>query len=324
MSAAALAAAQASCAVADRSDLARLRADGPDFLDLLQRLSTGDVRRIAIGEGAATVLTTAKGRIVDRLLVHRVREDRVLVVGSPGRSARVLAHLARFTFAERTGLSDVTGSTVQLALLGPGARAAAAQAGLTVPAPLGAAEQVWQGAELTVLGQDGSSPEGLSLVVARENAAPVHAAAAALGPLLDADGLEAWRIVRGLPGPGEMDEERNPLEAGLWDAVSFTKGCYVGQEVVARLRTYDKVVRHRVTLVLAQGTGVPPRGAELRQGERAMGTITSAVRPPGSGAPVAMGYLRREAAQAGAPLTVVWEGGTADAVVSTVSPARAA
>ena len=122
MSAAALAAAQASCAVADRSDLARLGADGPDFLDLLQRLSTGDVRRLAVGEGAATVLTPVKGRIVDRLLVHRVREDRVLVVGSPGRSATVLAHLARFTFAERTGLSDVTEGTVQLALLGPRAR----------------------------------------------------------------------------------------------------------------------------------------------------------------------------------------------------------
>ena len=87
MSAAALQAAQTSCAVADRSDLARLRAEGPDFLDLLQRLSTGDVRHLGNGEGAATVLTTAKGRIVDRLLVHRVREARVLVVGSPRRPA---------------------------------------------------------------------------------------------------------------------------------------------------------------------------------------------------------------------------------------------
>jgi folate-binding protein YgfZ len=121
-----------------------------------------------------------------------------------------------------------------------------------------------------------------------------------------------------------MDEDRNPLEAGLWDAVSFTKGCYVGQEVVARLRTYDKVVRSRVTLVLPPGAAVPPRSAELRQGERVLGAITSAVLPPGSEAPVAMGYLRREAAHAGAAIGVHWEGGNAEAVVSVVSPARAA
>jgi len=324
VSAAALQAARASCAVADRSDLARLRAEGPDFLDLLQRLSTGDVRHLGNGEGAATVLTTAKGRIVDRLLVHRVREARVLVVGSPRRSAAVLAHLTRFTFAERTGLSEVTESTALVALVGPRARDGAAGAGLAIPAPLGVVEQLWHGLEVTVLGHDGSSTEGLSLVVERAQAAPLREAAAALGPALDDDGIEAWRILRGLPGPAEMDEERNPLEAGLWDAVSFTKGCYVGQEVVARLRTYDKVARSRVTLVLPQGAAVPPRGAALRQGERALGVITSAVLPPGSEVPVAMGYLRREAAQAGAPVTVVWEGGTAEAVVSIVAPARAA
>ena len=324
MSGAGLAAAQASCAVADRGDLARLRADGPDFLDLLQRLSTGDVRRLTPGEGAATVLTTSKGRIVDRLLVHRVREDRVLVVGSPGRSAALMAHLARFTFAEQTGLSDVTGSTALFALLGPLARETAVEAGLTVPPPLGAAEQVWRGVELTLLGQDGSSTEGLALVAERGQEAVLQEAARTLGPAIDAESMEAWRILRGLPGPAEMDEERNPLEAGLWDAVSFTKGCYVGQEVVARLRTYDKVARSRVTVLLAQGAAVPPRGAALRQGERAVGTVTSAVRPAGAAAPLAMGYLRREAAHAGAHLEIVWEGGSADGVVSAVSPARAA
>jgi folate-binding protein YgfZ len=324
VTAAAFQAAQVSSAVADRCDLARLRADGPDFLDLLHRLSTGDVRGLGVGEGATTVLTTAKGRIVDRLLVHRVREDRVVVVGSPGRAATVLAHLTRFTFAERTGLSEITESTGLFALVGPRARDRAAESGLTVPAPLGSLEQVWHGLEVTVLGHDGSSAAGLSLVVDRAQAGPLWGAIAALGPVLDADGIEAWRILRGLPGPAEMDEERNPLEAGLWDAVSFTKGCYVGQEVVARLRTYDKVARSRVTLALPQGAAVPPRGAALRQGERLLGAVTSAVMPPGSLGPVAMGYLRREAAQEGVPVTVAWEGGAAEAVVSTVSPARAA
>jgi folate-binding protein YgfZ len=324
VSTAGLQAALTSWAVADRSDLTRLRADGPDFLDLLHRLSTGDVRRLEPGAGAATVVTTAKGRIVDRLLVHRVREDQVLALGSSGRGGALLAHLARFTFAERTGLSDETGKTAQLALVGPGARDAAASAGLPVPAPMGAAEATWGGIAVTVLGEDGTSAEGVSLVGERAHTERLREAVLALGPGLEPAELEAWRILRGLPGPGELDAERNPLEAGLWDDVSFTKGCYVGQEVVARLKTYDKVVRTRVTLVLPAGSTVPPAGAALRQGERVVGAITSAVLPPGSGAPIAMGYLRRELASAGVPVAVEWDGGNVEAIVTAVAPARAA
>jgi folate-binding protein YgfZ len=315
--AAALRAARTACALADRSDLARLSADGPDFLDLLHRLSTGDVRDLAAGRGAATVLTTPKGRILDRLFVHRVREDRVLAVGGPGRGAVVAAHLARFTFAERTGLSDATAATAHWALVGPAARDAAMGMGLPAPDPLGAVEADWVGVRATVLGEDGSSAEGLSIVVAREDAPAALSGLLALGlPELDAEALEAWRILRGLPGPAELDEERNPLEAGLWDAVSFTKGCYVGQEVVARLRTYDKVVRSRVTLAMPPGAPLPPRGAAVHEGERAVGSVTSAAAPPGEPGPVAMAYVRREAAQAGRRLRVATESGTVEATVA--------
>ena len=323
MSEAGLQAALHSCALADRSDLARLRAEGPDFLDLLHRLSTGDVRRLTPGQGAVTVVTTAKGRIVDRLHVHRVREDEVVAVGSRGRGEALLGHFTRFTFAERTGLSDVSGSTAQLVLVGPLAREAAAASGLPVPPPLGAAEAVWRGIAVRVLGEDGTSAEGVSVVADGADLDRARQALAGL-PAMDGVDLEAWRIQRGLPGPAEMDEERNPLEAGLWDAVSFTKGCYVGQEVVARLRTYDKVVRTLVTLVLPPRSGVPPRGASLQQGERAVGAITSAVLPPGSASPMAMGFLRREVAATGTPITVVWDGDRVDATVASVSQARAA
>jgi folate-binding protein YgfZ len=319
-----LAAALRACALADRSGLARLRADGPDFLDLLHRLSTGDVARLPVGQGAATVLTTPKGRIVDRLFVHRVRDEQTLAVGSAGREAALLAHLVRFTFAERTGLADLTGETVQLALIGPGAREAASSAGLPAPSPLAVAETVFAGASVTVVGEDGSSSDGLSLIAAVGDAPRLRAALLPLGPELTPAALEAWRILRGFPGPAEMDDERNPLEAGLWDAVSFTKGYYVGQEVVARLRTYDKVVRARVTLSLPAGAEVPPRGAALLEGERAVGTVTSAVLPPGDRSPVCMGYVRREFAVAGARVRVGWDGASAEGTVRSASSSRAA
>jgi folate-binding protein YgfZ len=192
-----------------------------------------------------------------------------------------------------------------------------------VPPPLGAAEAEWRGIAVRVLGEDGTSAEGVSVVADGADLDRARQALAGL-PAMDAVDLEAWRIQRGLPGPAEMDEERNPLEAGLWDAVSFTKGCYVGQEVVARLKTYDKVVRTLVTLVLPPRSGVPPRGASLQQGERAVGAITSAVLPPGSASPMAMGFLRREVAATGTPITVVWDGDRVDATVASVSQARAA
>jgi folate-binding protein YgfZ len=324
VSEAAVRAALTTCAFADRSDLARLRAEGPDFLELLQRLSTGDVRGLSGGEGRATVVTTPKGRIVDRLFVHALRPDAVLAVGSSGRGAALLAHFTRYTFAERTGLAEVTQDTVQLALLGPRAQEAAAGAGLPVTAPLGIQEGEWTGAAVTVVGEDGTSAEGLSLVAHRRDAPRIAEALRRLVPELDAAGLEAWRILRGLPGAAEMDAERNPLEAGLWDAVSFTKGCYVGQEVVARLKTYDKVVRTLGTVALPAGSGVPPPGTALQQGDRAVGTITSAVLPPGSSAPIAMGYLRREAAVAGAQVTAVWGNTRAEGTVLLVPAVRAA
>lgn len=319
-----LAAAFETCALADRSALARLRAEGPDFLDLLHRLSTGDVRCLAMGQGAATVVTTAKGRIVDRLFVHRVRPDLAVAVGSGGRASALLAHFARFTFAERPGLSDATEATVQLVLIGPQAREAAASAGLPVPPALGAAEGAWGGAAVTVLGQDGTSAEGLSVIAGAAEGARLREQLRPLAAELQGPGLEAWRILRGFPGSAEMDEERNPLEAGLWEAVSFAKGCYVGQEVVARLKTYDKVVRSLVTISLAAGAGVPPRGAALLEGERSVGSVTSAVLPPGERSPLCMGYVRREVAVAGTLVRVAWEGASTEGTIRAVPAPRAA
>ena len=85
---------------------------------------------------------------------------------------------------------------------------------------------------------------------------------------MDADSYEAFRIAAGVPAHGpELGEEVNPLEAGLWDAVSFTKGCYVGQEVVARLNTYEKVKRYLAMLSLETGP-YPTQGPANRRRQR--------------------------------------------------------
>jgi len=273
-----------SCALIDRSSLCRMLASGPDLLDLLHRLSTGDVKDLTEGQGRPTVLTSAKGRIVERLFVHHLGADGVLLVGRPEGGTRVLDHLTRYTFAEKTGLSEITDETVLLALTGP--RAAAAL-GAVAPPPRRLQNQNARiaGVPVRTLGHDGLATDGFSVVAPRDRAAAVwrELTGAVLGvggrPAGD-QASEASRILRGVPAPGhELSGEHNPLEAGLREAISFDKGCYVGQEVVARLDTYDKVARTLVGLRFA--TDAAPAGTDLYHAGRRIGSVSSSVVPPG-------------------------------------------
>jgi tRNA-modifying protein YgfZ len=306
-----LAAVRERCGVADRSDLARLIAIGPDILDLLHRLSTGDVKGLRPGEGRPTVLTNPKGRIVERLFVHHFGDDGVLLVAGPGAGARVLAHLRKFTFAEDTGLSDLTPTTAAYAVAGPLWAEAARAAGVPDLPPFGAASCLVGGGRARAARTNGFDERGILVVCERGDATRVESALVAGaesvgGAAIDPATLEAWRVLERLPASGhELTEDHNPLEAGLRDAVSFTKGCYVGQEVVARLNTYDKVSREVVRLDLAPGAPAPAPGAVVRFDGREIGVITSAVQLPGRDEAVALAYLKsREVPRGDAVLTV--------------------
>ena len=306
----------ASCAVADRSDLGRLIATGPDLLSLLHRLSTGDVKDLRPGQGRETVVTNAKGRIVERLFVHHLGDDGVLLVAGPGGAPRVQAHLQKFTFAENTGLSDVTAATFAFALLGPRWTEAALAVAIPELAPYGSASCTLAGVRVHAARTNGFDANGVLLIGPREEAPRVRdtlvdAATRFGGGAIEAEVLEAWRIRNGLPAPGcELTEDHNPLEAGLHDAVSFTKGCYVGQEVVARLNTYGKVSRTLVVLEFESGTSIPALGAAIVHGGSAVGAVTSATLPPGQLCPVALAYVKTREITADVTDITVDDGGT--------------
>jgi folate-binding protein YgfZ len=298
------------CAIVDRSDLARVLATGPDALDLLHRLSTGDVKNLEAGQGRPTVVTTAKGRIVERLFVHRLGDRGVLLVGGPGGSQKIIEHLDRFTFAEQTGLTDVTIEWCQLALSGPRAAEALEAGGFERPEPYESVEIDFEGGSALVVGEDGLSGDGYSMLVPRQMAGSMWqslnlACSKCGGRPVGSLAAESWRILRGLPVAGhELTEDYNPLEAGLGEAVSFDKGCYVGQEVVARLNTYDKVSRSLVGLILAEGSEAPPPHAPLFFREHEVGRVTSSAIPPGWPNPIALAYLKRKIAEPGIELNV--------------------
>lgn len=292
----------------ERSTLGRVVATGPDLLDLLHRLSTQSVRLLEPGQGRPTVLTSPKGRIVERLFVQHLGEHGVLMVGGPSASPAVIEHFNRYTFSERTGLADVTELTCQLALSGPLAGEALATVGCSRPDRYHAVSTTFEGHPLHVLGHDGLTGDGFSFVMAAEHGGSLWQALVLAVSRLDGrpageQAVDAARILRGIPAPGrELTADYNPLEAGLWDAVSFDKGCYVGQEVVARLNTYDKVARALVGLELARKSEPPLPGTALLEGERAVGAVTSSTVPPGWERPVALAYVKRRLAQPGAEL----------------------
>jgi len=298
------------CVLFDRSDLGRLIARGPDILDLLHRMSTADLKTLKPGEGRPTVLTTGKGRIVSRLFVQHLGEDGVFLGCGEGQATAVNEHLARFTFAERTELSDQTESTFQFALSGPNAGAV-----------LGDRAGSIAGVPVRWLDQDGLSATGYSVIGPRNSAPPVwEALRAAVG---DRGGCpagrraaEAWRILRGIPAAGhELTPDHNPLEAGLAEAVSFDKGCYVGQEVVARLQNYDKVARGIRGVRFDPGANLPDPRARVFAGGREIGMLTSITVPPGFDHAVGLAYVKRSAG--GDPLPLAF--GEPDASPSACS-----
>ncbi len=320
-------AAHAGAVLVDRSDLGRLFIGGRDALDLLHRLTTQSIQTLSAGQGAAAVFTTAKGRILDLVLLHRL-EDGLLCLTGPGHALTVAAWIERYTFREEVRVEDRSVSHGTLGIFG--ARAAPCVAAIfgeeAAGRPLHHAARVRSGGTEAILARtfplagDGyhltAGAPALPALRARilEAARPEGAPGAGLVPA-GAACLEALRIEAGLPASGrELSEEYNPWEARLDDAISLTKGCYVGQEVIARLNTYGKVSRYLVRLRM-EGEAPPAVPAPLRAGGQTIGTLTSAAAVPGEARVAALGYVRDEDAVAGAEVTVEQEDGPRRATI---------
>ncbi|CAI8041129.1 Putative transferase At1g60990, chloroplastic [Geodia barretti] len=282
-----------------------LKATGEDTLDLLNRLSTNKVDHLQPGHWAPTVLTSDRGRIVDLLSVIHAGEC-VYLLTSPGQQQPVIEWLDKYTIMEDLEVEDVSGSTAVIALAGEGCDAALnlepdgtdRLPGLQYPAPtvnIGGREAIAISHPL------GDLPCCL-LVAVSDYAAEIGASLESSGASqMDAEAWEALRVANGAPAFGsEMGEPYNPLEAGLIGAIDFTKGCYIGQEVIARLDSYDRVQRYLSVLRFSDGCDVTVGTALFLEGRQA-GTVTSVYRTQ-SGDLRGLGFVRTASANAGQTL----------------------
>ena len=307
------AAATSGIAIADRSHIGRLKLTGEDALDLLNRLSTNKLDDLAPGGVMGSVLTTNKGRIIDLLFIAR-QDDHLLVLTSPDTRDRVAEWIDFYTFVEDVEIADITQDTAMFTLLG--ASPAAAHPALAALPPNASAAADIDGVRALAIRSDFDlfdSPR-IDLIAPLPDAPRLRDALLARGAApVTAPALDLLRIQRGIPAhPHELNEDYNPLEAGLWEFISFNKGCYIGQEVVARLNAYDKIQRHLVTLSW-QAPPDPAPQAALYHADRRVGALTS-VAPPEAGNPIGLGYVRKAHAEPGTLLSAVSDTGDTTAV----------
>lgn len=300
-------------ALFEMDDRGLLEVSGEDRVRWLDGMISGDVEaleRRPEGAGCYATLLTNRGAIVADLHVGRLGET--FVLESLRREIpRIQGALEKFVIADDVRLVDRSDEQLVLGLEGPatpGILEAVLPPGVAPPAPEAWCDTEIAGRAVRLAGFGFSGESACQLRLAADDREAVEAAldaAAGESGLLrgDPEALEILRVEAGIPLLGaELDEEVLPAEARLERAISTTKGCYVGQEIVARLRSRGQVNHLLVGLRLTAGTTAEV-GAPLVVAGRATGEITSLVESPGEGV-IALGYVRREHAEAGTVVEV--------------------
>ncbi len=299
-----------------------VEATGADRLDLINRMSTNAIATLQPGDESTTILTSEKGRIIDVLRLI-VRNDSVLIVLAGADVDRVCQWLDRYTIMDDFTVRDLSAERSVLAVHGDGARAAVAQTLRIDPPDAGhVAVGVCNGTEVIITREPRvSGMAGFLLILPPTSVDDVEANLRSAGvQSIDEATFQTLRVEAGQPEVGhELTGEFNPLEAGLVQYVSFTKGCYIGQEVIARLDSYDKVQRHLLGLTLASDPAETDGALRVIDPDsgRPIGEVTSLAYSPALDAPIALAMIRTAHAVPGASVRVEPASG-GEAVESTI------
>lgn len=275
----------------DRSNLGMIKITGETRLDLLHRMSTQKLNGLQSGEGAATILTTDIARIIDRLILY-VSSDMVYMLTSENNADNIARYLMRFVFFnDDFHMEDVSADTAVFGIYGPKAKEKLVAAGFPdEDLPLHHWRQVtindWT---LYLHRTDPINEDGYFVMCQNTDREAVWQYLAENGFMVaDEDAFDFLRIEAGQPRfAHELAQEFIPLEADLWDDVSFSKGCYIGQEVIARMESRGKLAK-RLTR-LASETAIPTDEKLMANGKSA-GTVTSIAEGPAGF--VALGFVK--------------------------------
>jgi len=298
---AAIQAARDSVAVCDRSHWGRIKVSDDDRLRFLHNQSTNDILLLQPGQGCDTVMVTSTARTIDLVSVY-IMEDAVLLLVSPNRREFLIQWLDRYIFfADKVQLKDVTDDTATFSLIGPGSDAIIQKlgAGEIIGQPYGNHQLISfpslsegdTGGVRVAVGSGLASP-GYTIILPALNQEKVWSKIVEAGAIPMSD--RAWdvlRVLQGRPSPDhELTDDYNPLEAGLWQTISFSKGCYIGQETIARLNTY-KGIKQYLWGIRLNAPAVP--GTVITVGDEKVGKLTSCTET--TDGYFGLGYIRTKA-----------------------------
>jgi folate-binding protein YgfZ len=302
----------------NRSWRGRIVVTGGDRLSYLHAMLTNDIVSLRPGTGCYAAYLTPQGRMIADMHVLELGDLTLLDV-EPGAKTAVLEKLEQFIFSEDVRLVDATADLGEIGVYG--ARAAAAilaafQSGsgqlakeqLDRLAEYHSVRAAFGGGTAVIAGDRELGVPGFVLYIDAGRAAALEAAIRDAGAIaVDEAVLEVLRVEAGRPRFGvDMDETTIPLEAGIEGrAISFTKGCYPGQEVIVRVvhRGHGRVARKLVGMVAA-GSGVPARGDRILASDKDIGMVTSGVASVALLVPIALGYVQRDLAAAGTAVSI--------------------
>jgi folate-binding protein YgfZ len=299
-------------ALFDVSHRGKVELTGPETARFLHNLCTNDMLKLPAGRGCEAFFTTNKARVVAPALVYHLHfpdaGDAFWLDVSPALPAKVIQHLDRYRISEQVKFADRTAEFAQLHLAGPQAQAVLTQALGGAGADLSEFQVVSRdanGTTLQVRRHDPLGVPGYDLLCPRAGAADLWRRLLAAGAR--PAGLEAYNILRveaGTPvyGP-DVDENRLVMEVGRTaQAISYTKGCYLGQEPIVMARDRGHVNRTLLGLKVS-GEGAAPSGARVLRGGEEVGQVASSVVSPRFG-PIALAYLRRGSQEPGTAVEV--------------------
>ncbi len=278
----------------ERADLGRLRLRGADRRSYLHGILTNDIEVLAAGAGTYAALLTPQGRMITDMHVYELGGE-TLVTLPASLAAATRDRLDQFVFSEDVQVEDTTEATVQFGVYGPAAADVVARLSLTPAA--------------VVVASRDFGVDGFEVVALRDQRVELERQLAALGALaVDAATADVVRVEAGLPKfLVDMTSETIPLEAGIEGrAISMTKGCYPGQEVIIRVlhRGGGRVAKKLVGVVFQDGTLLPTTGEKVKSGDREIGALTSVVVSPRLSRPIALGYVHRDFVEPGTAVTV--------------------
>jgi folate-binding protein YgfZ len=299
--------------ILDLSFRGRICLLGADRQRFLNGQVTNDVKALKPGQGCYAALITAKGKMVSDLNIYFL-DNEILLDFEPGISARIAQRLEKYIIADDVQVVDVAPHYGLLSAQGPNSAEVMNQLRMGIELPSARMNfSKWSDGtlgEIYIMNLPRAGTSGFDLFVPIASLGTVWdrlmtAAKVTDGRVCGWDALEMARIEAGIPRFGaDFDESNLPPEAGLEQrAVSYTKGCYIGQEVLARIRTYGQVAKALRGLRLSDELkALPKKGDKLFKGEKEIGYVTSALNSPVLRAHIALGYVRREANETGAEL----------------------